>query len=373
MAIPCQAFIDTNSKKLYNISAKEGLFVEIFYDDYEIIEELDRRKNNRYYRMRCTICGHEKECAKQNILKQDNHHSCKNCHEDYYKSLVGNKFGDYICESITFVSKTKGYVANMRCAICGHQVKKHITEELQLHHNAYTCENDYHNSLVGKRFGDLIIESVTNEYSYGAVVYDCRCAICGLHSYKIMSSLKKNIKHGTQCLKLIQDDELKKIVVQRFYNMYQRCNNPKNTNYKHYGGRGIKLMYDNAIDLYNDFADELREYAKTHDIRNCTFDRIDVNGNYEKSNLRIATQQIQSVNSTRKKLFIIEKDGERILSDCASECGRYLNLNGRAIGNMIRGKSKSCGGWKLYRIVDLSEDIDEVVTKEGVTTKLIVS
>lgn len=343
------------------------------YDDYKIIDILDRRNNSRYYRIRCTICGHVKECSIGNIIRQDNHHSCKNCHEDYYKNLIGKTYGDYRCEDVEYVSKQKGYIANMICTICGHKVKIHAASNLTKFHNAYTCEIDYHKSLIGKRYGDLIVTGLTGGYRENAIKYDCKCAICGVKSVEIMASLKRNIQHGNHCFKALPPDELKSIISSRYRNIYERCNNPNNANYSKYGGRGIKLLYKSAVELYLDFADEIREYAKSHDITDCTFDRIDVNGNYEKSNLRIASQTIQSTNTTRKKIFIIEKDGTRIISDSAMACGRFLGLNGRSMGNVVRGSSKSCGGWRLYRIVDNCEDIDEVVNNEGVTTKLIIS
>lgn len=347
--------------------------MKTLYDDYEIIELLDRRNNNRYCKVRCKVCGHEKEISFGNIIKQDNHHSCKNCRYDYYKEFVGKKYGDYLCERIEYESKEKGFIATMKCEICGHILKTHTSNLKIKKHSPFVCEEDYQKSLIGTQYGDLIITGIHGRTQFNEVLYDCKCSVCGMQSTEKLQSLKRNIQHGTHCLKLLPDDGIKKIITWRFYNMYQRCNNPNNKHYENYGGRGIKLLYKNAIDLYFDFAEEIKEFAKTHDIRNCTFDRINVDGNYEKSNLRIASQTVQNTNTTRKKMFILEKGNERILSDCAMECGRYLNLNGHSIGNVVRGTSKSSGGWRLYRNVDLSENIDDVVANEGVTTKLIIS
>ena len=79
--------------------------------------------------------------------------------------------------------------------------------------------------------------------------------------------------------------------MERYYNMYQRCNNPNDSGYEHYGGRGIKLEYENAIDLYFDFIDEFRKLAETNPINTISFDRIDINGNYCKNNLRLVCSQ----------------------------------------------------------------------------------
>lgn len=126
--------------------------------------------------------------------------------------------------------------------------------------------------------------------------------------------------------------------------MKQRCENPNNNNYKHYGQRGITCEYKYAIDLYMDFAEELQQKIKQNGLKNATFDRIDVNKGYYKDNLRITTQKVQCTNTTKQRIFIIEKDNERIIGNNAMEVGRQLNINGRSLGNMVRGSSKSAGG-----------------------------
>ena len=194
--------------------------------------------------------------------------------------------------------------------------------------------------------------------------------IRSLHSFK-----KFNYIHGDTCFKNVPDSEYKCTIGTRFNDMKNRCNNPNHKMYKFYGQRGIKLLYKYPVDLYHDFIEELKEHSRIYGLRNSTFDRIDVNGNYCKDNLRITTQKIQNVNQHRKKFFIIEKENKRILADSAMEVGRYLNINGRSIGNVIRKQSKSAGGWKLYKILNnvSKENIDEIIKNEDVTTNLIIS
>lgn len=67
--------------------------------------------------------------------------------------------------------------------------------------------------------------------------------------------------------------------------MRQRCNNSKNTAYKYYGGRGIKVKFSSL----NDFRDYVMNELKT-DPRGLTIDRIDNDGNYERGNIRFVTQ-----------------------------------------------------------------------------------
>lgn len=85
-------------------------------------------------------------------------------------------------------------------------------------------------------------------------------------------------------------------------NMISRCHNAKNSNYKNYGGRGIKvckewLIYDNfEYDMYDDYGYiiELSDIKERNTI--ATLDRIDNDGNYCKENCRWVTQKIQANN-----------------------------------------------------------------------------
>lgn len=80
-----------------------------------------------------------------------------------------------------------------------------------------------------------------------------------------------------------------------FYCIKQRCNNSKYTDYKNYGGRGIKCLFISADEFVNYVVNELKT-----DPRGLQIDRINNDGHYEPGNIRFVTAKENS-NSRRKR------------------------------------------------------------------------
>lgn len=74
-------------------------------------------------------------------------------------------------------------------------------------------------------------------------------------------------------------------------NMRDRCVNTKSFKYKYYGGKGVKVC-----DEWQSFENFYRDMG--HAPVGMSLDRIDTNGNYEKSNCRWATGMEQAKNKT---------------------------------------------------------------------------
>lgn len=81
-----------------------------------------------------------------------------------------------------------------------------------------------------------------------------------------------------------------------FSRMIGRCYNPKNKDYKYYGGRGIAVRFLSFEYFYDYVVYELKV-----DPRELTIDRIDNDGDYERGNIRFVTQADNNRNKPKKR------------------------------------------------------------------------
>ena len=71
-----------------------------------------------------------------------------------------------------------------------------------------------------------------------------------------------------------------------FYNIRRRCTVPNCREYKWYGNRGIKCLFESA----DEFVDYVTNVLQVNP-RGLDCDRIDNDGNYEKGNIRFVTHK----------------------------------------------------------------------------------
>jgi hypothetical protein len=103
-----------------------------------------------------------------------------------------------------------------------------------------------------------------------------------------------------------------------FQGAHARCSNPKTSNWKHYGGRGIKFLFKS----FDEFFAELGPRPK-----GLTLDRIDNNGNYEPGNVRWTTPKKQRAN---QREYVYTAEGIKTFRETGRKLGsKYGPQNGR--------------------------------------------
>lgn len=110
------------------------------------------------------------------------------------------------------------------------------------------------------------------------------------------------------------DKEDKKRLITIRHSMYCRCFYPATHGYERYGGRGIKIC-EEWLNEPNSFYEWAINNGYEKDL---TIDRIDVNGNYEPSNCRWVTKEVQD-NNRRNNRKITYKGETKTLSQWAKQ------------------------------------------------------
>ena len=189
--------------------------------------------------------------------------------------------------------------------------------------------------LTGQKFGELTVLGLDNSYVRKRREYKwiCQCS-CG----KQISVFAGNLRKGntTRCRKCSYKIIGDKSTTLRKYNirlygiwsgMKSRCYDENVEHFDRYGGRGI-IVCDEW--LGNNGFENFYKWAKNNGYKNgLTIDRIDVNGNYEPSNCRWATNKEQQ-NNKRTNVFITVDGIEMTMAQAAEKYGvKYGTLRAR--------------------------------------------
>lgn len=152
--------------------------------------------------------------------------------------------------------------------------------------------------LLGFAFGLLEVIAPASSGKNGDARWVCKCD-CGREITTTANRLKKGRTVSCGCLKhfsrgksfrlsgfsLIPEYDIWRAII-------RRCENPKDPNYKNYGGRGIGIC-KKWRDSFHAFLVDVGQRPEPK----LTLDRINNNGNYEPGNIRWATRQQQYLNS----------------------------------------------------------------------------
>ncbi|NME21232.1 hypothetical protein HF865_00600 [Lactobacillus reuteri] len=161
---------------------------------------------------------------------------------------------------------------------------------------------------------------------------------CGNHTKE---KLSENGKKGTKPLKDLADSNPKSLyrrLYVKWHDMIARCQNPKNSNYKYYGGRGISVCSEwQEYSNFKKWAIEQGYNPKIRDRKQQTIDRKNTNKNYEPSNCRLTNSEVQSFNK-RNNVFITIDGITKNVTEWADEFGINRNTMQSRIDKGVRGK-----------------------------------
>lgn len=190
--------------------------------------------------------------------------------------------------------------------------------------------------LTGKVFGKLTVLSREgthiNPSGNSKPIWKCIC-YCGNTVFVVGPSLRNGNTKSCGCIHLeharnlnFKHGKTDTPTHQSWRGMLERCNNPSNSHYPVYGGKGIKVC-ERWKEFIN-FVADMGERPEGH-----TLDRIDNKG-YELSNCKWSTSLEQSRNTSRT--YLITWNGKtKCLTDWASE----LNITREALRYRLKNWS----------------------------------
>lgn len=157
--------------------------------------------------------------------------------------------------------------------------------------------------LTGLKSGRLVVlHYAYSEGKRSRAYWQCKCD-CGNEKVVVADSLISGRTKSCGCLqKELAADRLLKHGRNRtgkrtreyevWLHMISRCENENDKSFINYGGRGIKVCDSWRHSFENFLFDMGKRPSTKHSI-----DRIDVNGNYEPSNCRWVTKDVQARNT----------------------------------------------------------------------------
>lgn len=191
--------------------------------------------------------------------------------------------------------------------------------------------------LSDTRFGRLVVVSRAENKS-GHPAWNCLCD-CGQEKVCLGINLKRGKSKSCGCLRseitsarsLKHGNRKGKNNTSREYetwcSMIGRCETESNTSFHNYGARGISVC-NRWRDSFELFLEDMGERPTSKH----SLDRIDVNGNYEPSNCRWVTKEVQMRN---RRILSNNKTGVN---------GVYLNKSDKYHAQIYEsGKRKHIG------------------------------
>ena len=191
--------------------------------------------------------------------------------------------------------------------------------------------------LTDRRFGRLVATRVAGKNKQGIYRWLCKCDCGNEHIVKVSSLMEGNTN---SCGCLVSESSSKRLAKHNlcntdeyhsWENMKARCYNDKFIQFSNYGGRGIKMCDRWRHNFVNFLSDMGKKPTSKHSL-----DRIDVNGDYEPTNCRWATQKEQCRNK-RSNRYLEYKSHRMIMKDWSE----FIGVHYMVVHHHLKTKSFS--------------------------------
>lgn len=206
--------------------------------------------------------------------------------------------------------------------------------------------------LTNQKFNRLLVLEKSNTKVSGRIAWKCLCDCGG-----VATILGKNLKSGntTSCgCRLSENKSQFKhgLSDSKIYSIWAgilaRCNNPKDTGYAYYGGKGVTVC--DRWKVFENFLEDVG-FPPTDDS---SIDRINVNGNYEPHNVRWATL-LQQARNKRNTVYW----GYKGVIKPSTEWAELLGISYDRLYNHIERKNISLEECLLHLGVDVPQYLNQ--------------
>lgn len=188
---------------------------------------------------------------------------------------------------------------------------------------------------LSTRYGNLTVFPLRKKGGAQSLVY-CICD-CGKECWSEPRKLVRGTRINCGCARPSRRKQIRHVDHDLYCvwsSLRDRCNNPNNSAYKNYGGRGIWVCQE--WDDFERFASDMGERPL-----NYTIDRIDNNGPYSLDNCKWSSRSEQNRNLRRNVIYTY-----RGVDMCAADLAKISPVHAETI------KARVKKGWSVEDAVN---------------------
>lgn len=260
-----------------------------------------------------------------------------------FEDLTGNRYGRLVVQGIH--DRKSGKIRWSCLCDCGNVIPVYKHTLLRDNGTIKSCGCVYVDELrnhIGEKKDFLEIVGVQQTGRKGRVLVNC---VCGKQKSMQLSQFYNPKVHSCGCVGIAKGEDSPYykhgMSRTRIFNVYRdminRCYDPNDVSYIHYGARGITVcdewLGDKGVKEFCKWSYENR-YDENAPRGQCTLDRIDPNGNYCPENCRWVSMSVQANNKRNNNYYTI--DG--VTKTLSEWCREYGNLCVQSVyGRLNRG------------------------------------